>query len=143
VTQSVVQRRQESPPLGRDKAILGSGLALSALSALAVAEVLYATRWGPGIFFDSVSYLFSARSLAAGGGLNMLDVNGEVRPLTWWPPLFPVLLGSLSKIFGQPDRVARWLNAVMLGAAVLLAGAFAYRLLRAPFDALLTIRETP
>jgi 4-amino-4-deoxy-L-arabinose transferase-like glycosyltransferase len=93
-------------------------LILAAL--LAVAIVLIATSsFGAGISRDSVGYIASARSIAAGEGV--LSYNGK--PLVIQPPLFPAFLAAASGI-SDADAVpaARILNALLFGLIVYLSG---------------------
>ena len=59
--------------------------------------ILYATQNGPWGYSDSVAYLVSARNLVKGVGLGYSYPNGEFRPLTFYPPLYSLLIafGSL------------------------------------------------
>ncbi|MBK8208211.1 MAG: hypothetical protein IPK87_15650 [Planctomycetes bacterium] len=96
-------------------------LLLSALFVgLAIVLILYATaQWGPGLTTDSVRYMDSAAHIAAGDGLVTGVPDGVKRPLTEWPPGFPLVLA--------PDAVAawaRWVQALLFGCCTLMAFAF-------------------
>lgn len=98
-------------------------LALGALALLAAAACLYATHRGPGLFADSKYYLEGARALLAGRGYSVPSATGEPVPITHWPPLYSLALAAAGGLSGlDPERVARWLNAALLGATVLLGG---------------------
>lgn len=101
------------------------------------AAVLWATgRYGPGISHDSVAYLFAAKSLLAGHGL---EYFGYPSPYLQWPPLFPALL-AMAGLFGM-DAVtaARWLNAFSLAGIILYGGLLLSRLMHHRASALVGI----
>src|SRR5262245_45646738 len=60
--------------------------------------IFYATQNGPWGYSDSVAYLVSARNLIKGVGLGYHYPNGEFRPLTFYPPLYSLLI-ALGSIF--------------------------------------------
>ncbi len=109
--------------LGLERYLL---VVLTLLGLTGVVMVLISTRWGVGITPDSTVYVGSARSLLAGDGLSVPFVWGETTALTLHAPLFPTLLAGLG-IFGlDPVHGARWLNAVLFGANILLVGYVLY-----------------
>lgn len=96
-------------------------LLLSVLfSVLAIALILYATaQWGPGLTTDSIRYLDSAANVAAGDGLVTGVPDGVKRPLTVWPPGFPMVLA--------PDASAawaQWVQALLFGCITAMAFTF-------------------
>jgi hypothetical protein len=97
--------------------------ALLLLTAGAIYIFLWATApHGIGIRTDSVEYLWGSENLAKGIGLGRLNGLGEFRPMTHWPPLYPVLL-AIPQYFGMSGlSAARWLGAVNLGLMVFLLG---------------------
>jgi len=104
---------------------------LLALVAIAgVAQALYTTARGPGVGGDATIYIASARNLLSGQGLGLVEPDGGFRPLPYTPPLFPLLLAGIG-LFG-PDLVqaARWLNALLFGGTIFLAGYFISRFTR-------------
>lgn len=96
-------------------------LPIVALAFIGVLTVLLTTRFGIGITPDSTVYVDAARNLADGRGLTALTASGESKPLTHYPPLYPSVLASLS-INGLSIESARWLNALLFGANILLVG---------------------
>ncbi len=98
-------------------------LALGALALLGAAACLYATHNGPGLFADSKYYLGGARALLAGRGYSVPAATGAPAPITDWPPLYSLVLAGAGGLSGlDPERVARWLNAALLGATIFLGG---------------------
>jgi hypothetical protein len=96
--------------------------ALLLLSLLAVALVILATRFGIGVTPDSTVYLEAARNLTKGRGLIALAADGEFRPMTHYPPLYSSLLALIGLGHLSLEEAARWLQAILLGANVLLVG---------------------
>lgn len=82
-----------------------------------------ATRHGPGMSPDSVTYLSAARNLAAGHGYT--DFTGQA--LTTFPPGYPALVAVLHVLGFSIATAARVVNAVSFGAVVLLAGTLIRR----------------
>ncbi len=62
------------------------------LSSLAGCIAYFATqKYGPGVTHDSVAYLETAKTFAAGQGLQYFGFDS---PFIQWPPLFPIILAS-------------------------------------------------
>jgi len=95
------------------------------LSLTAAATVILSTsRYGVGLWPDSVNYVSAARSFAAGKGL----IGYDGAPFVRFAPLYPVLLGSISRATGlDPLSYAHVLNAVLLAAIVFLSGLLLHR----------------
>jgi len=96
--------------------------AVIALACVAVAAILLATKPGIGITPDSTVYLEAGRNLAGGHGLIALSANGELKPLTHYPPLYPAAIAVISAAGLSAETAARWLNAFLFGASILLVG---------------------
>ena len=79
-----------------------------------------ATRHGVGITPDSVVYLEAAQNLAAGRGLATADDGAELRPLTRFPPGYPVAIALVASLGPAFLDAARWLALALLGANVVL-----------------------
>jgi hypothetical protein len=73
-------------------------IVLLAISLAGGSIILYATQNGPWGYSDSVAYLVSARNLIEGVGLGYHYPNGEFRPLTFYPPLYSLLI-AVGSIF--------------------------------------------
>jgi len=108
-------------------------LALLLLALVAVAIVILATRFGIGITPDSTVYLEAARNLLQGRGLMALAANGELQPMTHYPPLYSSLLALFGLMSPSVEAGARWLQAVLFGANVLLVGLAIARYARDSF----------
>lgn len=69
---------------------------------------------------DSLSYFVAARSLGRGDGL--VDVSGA--PFTQYAPLYSIVLAAVSKLGLGLFDAARAVNAVAVGASVIVAGSW-------------------
>jgi 4-amino-4-deoxy-L-arabinose transferase-like glycosyltransferase len=93
---------------------------IAALGVLAFLISLYTTSTGAGLAPDSYVYLGSARSLLQGEGVQVpTGPNGFVHP-AHFPPLFAGLLALSSLTVVDPLESARWLNAIIFAANVIL-----------------------
>lgn len=95
---------------------------LLALALLGFFSVLIATRWGAGTSPDSVVYIAGARNLAAGRGFSMILENGQLQAITHHAPLYSAALALLDILGLDPMHGARWLNALLFAANILLVG---------------------
>ncbi len=95
---------------------------LGSLCLLGLAMIIIATwRYGAGVSSDAVRNLSTVDSLLAGRGFT--DLNGFL--LTWWPPLFPLLLYVISLATKADPFVAAWyLNVALFVVNIWLAGWF-------------------
>jgi len=66
------------------------GLVFAAI--LGIALIIHATNYGPWVFSDASTYIWTAINLADGKGLVIQNPSGGYDPLTWHPPLFSLLL---------------------------------------------------
>jgi 4-amino-4-deoxy-L-arabinose transferase-like glycosyltransferase len=95
---------------------------VSLLATLAALATVVATRHGPGLSPDSVTYLSLARNLANGRGF--VDFTG--RADTTFAPGFPLLIAAGLRLGLSASGAVRLLNAASFAAIVVLA----WRLLR-------------
>ncbi len=96
-------------------------------SLLGMALVTYATTFGPGVGGDATIYLTSAQNLLAGNGLGWTEADGSFRLLPYTPPFYPLVLSALGLLVRDMVAGARWLNVILFGATIALAGLFFYR----------------
>ena len=79
--------------------------------------------FGAGVSSDAVRILSTADNLLKGRGL--YDYSGL--PLLWWPPLYPLLLASFTKVTGLDlFSIAWYLNIVLHGINIWLSGRWLY-----------------
>ncbi len=89
---------------------------------IGIGLLLFVTKWGIGLSPDSVHYIGVARNFLNGNGLTPPSSVNQSALTTNFPPLYPTIL-ALIGIFGiDPLNGARWLNAFMFGANILLVG---------------------
>ena len=105
-------------------------LALAGLALVGTGLILYLTAIAPWAYSDSTAYLAVARNIAAGQGIVIQDPNGGFSFYTWHPPLFPLLLSLPISLGMQALQAARWLNAILFGLTIFLAGAATFRFTR-------------
>lgn len=104
------------------------GLVLAA--SLGIALIIHATNYGPWVFSDASTYIWTAINLADGKGLVIQNPSGGYDVLTWHPPLFSLLL-SIPIAFGADAlQSARWINAISFGIMVFLSGFATWRYTR-------------
>jgi hypothetical protein len=97
------------------------------LAVLAAAMVLAATPRGIGTNNDSPAFFGAARSLLAGQGLRSLSTDGELVPLSHWPPGYPLILAAAGSLGGDLLHVARVVNAAAVGLTVMFSTALILR----------------
>ena len=96
-------------------------LLIVVLAGLSTAHILVRTAaYGAAITVDATYLLSTVLNFLAGEGWR--DFAG--RPLTLWPPLFPLLLAASSWIGIDPLEAARWINAIVFGLTILVAGCW-------------------
>jgi hypothetical protein len=104
--------------------------ALVVFSFLAVMLVATCIIWvntpfGVNTSHDSLFYLSAAENIAAGRGVFWTGSGGELKPLTHFPPFYPLVLAIFSKFsppLDMPTRVIAasffGLNAAIIGLAI-------------------------
>ena len=96
-------------------------LLIVVLAGLGTAHILVRTAtYGAEITEDSVDFLSTALNFLAGEGWR--ELTGK--PLTMWPPLFPLLLVASGWVGIDPLEAGRWINAVVAGLIILVAGCW-------------------
>jgi len=89
--------------------------------------ILYATQNGPWGYSDSVAYLISARNLIKGVGLGYHYPNGEFRPLTFYPPLYSLLIAFGSIFVKDVVFAARGLGILLYTFSIVGIGLTLHR----------------
>ncbi len=94
-------------------------LLVAAIALLGVALVLARQiRYGPAIGFDSVQYIYGARSILEGNGLTLWGGS----PFVLHPPFYPAALAGASLGVLDPADVAAPLNAAVFGLIIFIIG---------------------
>lgn len=111
----------------RKKLWLQSGLTLLGLATFLL--LIWSTNeHGIGVRSDSVDYAWAGESLAHGYGLGRFDGEGVFKPLTQFPPLYPILLGFFEFIGVGVWEGARWIAAIAFTANIVFIGIAVNRL---------------
>lgn len=107
-------------------------LSISLILIFGLASLWFASQsWGIGYDPDSIIYEDVAENWVAGYGIARFDfTSGDRYPMTNFPPLYPLILGVLSQIFGTVANSARLLNTALWGGLWLMVYAWIYRGLR-------------
>ncbi len=109
--------------------------------------VAYNTRRGAAVYGDSIVYIQGAKNLLAGNGYATLLGRGEVEKITGFPPMTSVALALTNLGLGDMASTGRWLNVILLGLNVFLAGWIVLRytrsLVAAVFAELLVVANLP
>ncbi len=96
-------------------------LLIAGIAGLGTAHILVRTAtYGAGVNADSITFISTALNFLAGEGWR--DLRG--RPLTGWPPLFPLLLAAGGWVGIEPLAAGRWINAAAFGLTILAAGCY-------------------
>lgn len=105
-------------------------LLLIILAVGGVTLILYTTEIGPWAYSDSAAYLVTAENITEGRGIVLQNPKGEFELIPLHPPLFPLAV-SLPMTFGASAlQSSRWLNAILFGLTIFLAGWSTYTFTR-------------
>ena len=114
----------------------GLSIVLVFVAFLGAAHVLIRTAmYGIEHYGDERIYMKYAESLAAGDGFQR-DIRSYKEELILWPPLFPMVLAFLRLSGVEPAETGRYfetgwyLNAIVFGLIILVAGYWLYKHIR-------------
>jgi hypothetical protein len=113
------------------------GVLLLGLGVTGILSALYITRFGPGLNGDSIMYMQGASNLLAGKGYSTLLGRGEVEPIKGFPPMTSISLALANLGRADMPQTGRWLNAILFGLNIALAGLLVFRYSRAVLPAFL------
>ncbi|MDD2706635.1 MAG: hypothetical protein PHV34_01395 [Verrucomicrobiae bacterium] len=86
--------------------------------------VVWLTPFGSATTPDSLLYLDTARHLSTFQGFSVSDISlhseAIAKPLTTWPPLYPLTLAPLVFSGIPPVTAARWISAILFAATGLI-----------------------
>jgi hypothetical protein len=83
-------------------------------------------NWGIGVSDDSIFYISASENLLSGKGISWIEAGNELKPLTHFPPLYPLSLSFLGYFIGV--REAANLNAsVLFGINAVLITLMVYQ----------------
>ncbi len=104
---------------------------LALLGCLALGGILMtwvSTPWGVRAGYDSLFYLSAAENVLKGLGLGRLTAEGQVIPLTHFPPLYSLVVAGFSFLVnGDILSSARWTAVLIFGSNIILFGYLCYR----------------
>ncbi len=102
-------------------------MAVAGLVLLASIILLIATRWGIGIYPDSIVYVGAARSMIAGDGFRFYNDVGQFTPITQYPPGLSWLIATFARVGFDALDAARWVSIFFCAANALLVAYIAVR----------------
>lgn len=76
---------------------------------------------GVGVYHDSLFYMSAASNFARGNGFSWTGSYGVAKPLTHFPPLYPLTLAVLELLGLEVGTAARFVSAALLGLNAALA----------------------
>jgi hypothetical protein len=98
-----------------------------AMSLLGASILLISTRWGIGLYQDSIVYVGAARSILDGDGFRFLDDVGQFSPIIQYPPLYSYSIAAFALIGMDALEGARWISILFFAANAVLMSNIAYR----------------
>jgi 4-amino-4-deoxy-L-arabinose transferase-like glycosyltransferase len=116
---------------------IGYRAVAAGLALLGMWLLWLATRWGIGLYADSIVYLGAARVILEGDGFSFLDDAGVITPVVQYPPLYPATIAAFGLLGFDPLEGARWFSVLCYGANALLVAYIAYRATSSPVASLL------
>ena len=84
------------------------------------------TPFGVGVGHDSLFYFSAAKNFSSGLGLFWTGSGGELKPLTHFPPFYPLILAGVSQIGFPISLSARSIAAFLFGLNIALIGLVLY-----------------
>lgn len=101
-------------------------IAVTVLSLLGAGILLITSRWGIGLYTDSIVYVGAARSILDGDGFRFLNDVGEFAPVVQYPPLYSYSIAALATLGLGPLEGARWISVLFFAANALLVSYIVY-----------------
>lgn len=101
-----------------------------------IAWMLYITNISPWAYSDSAAYIATARNIAAGRGIVLQDSNNVYTLLPLHAPLYPLVLSLPVTLGADALQTSRWLNAILFGLTISLAGWATFRFTRSTWLAI-------
>ncbi len=97
------------------------------VSLIGIVVVLVFMRFGPGVSGDSVTYIRGARNIYTGRGYAILKGNGELEPISGFPPMYSLFLIPLEILGWDIYFLAGLMNGALLGVNTYLLMLIIYR----------------
>jgi len=99
--------------------------------------VWYSTKWGAGLISDTFQYVANARNLVAGNGFSIPYGDGELEPMTKYPPMYSIVLSVFELGGATALQNARWVNILLFGVNTYLVFISSQKLTGSSFFSLL------
>lgn len=106
---------------------IGARAAVTGLVFIGAGVLWLATRWGIGLYPDSIVYIGAARSLLGGDGFQFLNDIGQFSAITQYPPGYPWLIAAFAWTGLDALDAARWVSIFFCAGNSLLVAFIAYR----------------
>jgi 4-amino-4-deoxy-L-arabinose transferase-like glycosyltransferase len=119
-----LKNESETPALALGP--IGFRVAATGLALAGMVILWLATRWGIGLYPDSIVYLGAARAILAGDGLSFFNDVGQFAPVIQYPPLYSAIVAGFGRIGLDPLDGARWFSVLCYGANAILVAYIAY-----------------
>jgi len=100
--------------------------AVAAVSLIGACVLWISTRWGIGLYTDSIVYIGAARSILDGDGLRFFNDVGEFAPVTQYPPLYSYLVAAFAMLGSDPLEGARWIGVLFFAGNAILVSYIVY-----------------
>ncbi len=113
-------------------------LIIGVVACYAIYETNLSAPFGPGFGSDSVTYMESAKNLASGKGLGLINPDGSFRLLPYTAPFYPLFLSIFVVLGLDLMKAAFWMNALLFGVMVFILGWGVRRYVRSNLAAILT-----
>ncbi|HMN11551.1 MAG TPA: hypothetical protein PKD55_04420 [Bellilinea sp.] len=97
-----------------------------------VKSILYLTEVGPWAFSDSAAYITVAKNIVAGRGVVLQNPSGVYELFPLHTPFYPILTAGIMRFGLTAIEASRWLNAVLFGLVIALAGLGTLGFTRSP-----------
>lgn len=95
---------------------------LMVLAIAGMAAMLQYTQYGAGMSGDSTTYIEGAENLLAGKGYVSRIYAGAPKPITGFPPFYPMMLSALGLTGIHLPEVGRLFNVFLFGVNIFLVG---------------------
>ena len=116
---------KEDQALNQNKTILWIGFGLVFVLAIVIHD--FSTwNWGVGVSHDSVFYLSSAENFLEGAGISRVGGGNVAKPLTHFPPLYPLSLSLVGFFLGDVNQAANWIASLFFAINTTLVMALIY-----------------
>jgi 4-amino-4-deoxy-L-arabinose transferase-like glycosyltransferase len=90
------------------------------VAGIGMFAVWYSTRWGAGLISDTFQYVAGARYFVSGKGFSIPYGDGELEPMTKYPPMFSMVLAIFEFAGMSALQGARFVNVLLFGVNIFL-----------------------